>query len=60
MKIQLANRTYQQTNDCCLFCAFNENREYFGSFFRIRCTLPTICTKKAFSRRILNDEIFKL
>lgn len=59
MKIQLANRTYRQTNDCCLFCMFND-REYSGNLFRIRCTLPATCNKKAFSHCIFNDKIFKL
>lgn len=53
MKIQLANRTYHQTNNCCFFCVFRYDT------IIAQCSLNLNCNR-AFKKKLFNDKIFKL
>lgn len=60
MKIQLANRTYHQTNEgCCIECSFWHLKQLNlwevqgGCQFYFKCHNP-------FKKQLFNDKIFKL
>lgn len=61
MKIQYKNRTYKQTNWYCCDCALNEWQTKLFCYYRdCPSFIKMNCCEHAFTKKLFNDEIFKL